>query len=127
MKLHRGTVEVLISLYELSSQTRLQNQGLGEPTYNIYPDEHESQFCCVFDNLDRNVQMELIALFWLGMTEGATRADFVTLVEDAKTDAGDADPGYLFGKVQLTQGWRVGMDLMGLSSIHSWPPSGSSS
>jgi hypothetical protein len=80
--------------------------------YITHPER--AKFCCIVDNLDRDVRLELLALMWLGRESASKKTDFPGLVEHAKTTTDDGDGRYLFGKAGLVDHWRRGMSIMGM-------------
>lgn len=121
MKTNRGTVEALIALYQ-QCHSRLEER-YGDDTADkpsvdemrdYLTDPDRAKFCCIIDNLDRHVRLELIALMWLGREEDPRPDDFVGFVAEAEKNNSEGDGRYLFGKVQLVEYWRRGMDIMAL-------------
>ena len=124
MKTNRGTVEALIALYHQCHSRREERYGdedADKPSVRVkevldyLTDPDLAKFCCIIDNLDRDVRLELLALLWLGREDDSTSDDFVGWVEHAKTTTDDGEGSYLFGKAQLVESWRRGMEIMELN------------
>jgi hypothetical protein len=113
MKIMPGTVEALIYL------KAKYNEDMQKPDVSdveILTNRFQKQFCCVFINLDAQVQNELVALFWLGdsLEEDYKPENFPELVEQAKSTADEGTAAYLLGKRKLVESWTRGMHMLGL-------------
>jgi hypothetical protein len=117
MRVHKETIDVLIDLYlrcrkVFEAEYDAKHEGsdaleAAATDYMVCPERIE--FCCVVDDLEHEVRLELIALMCIGdPSNDSSPADFAALKKGAVkyTNVGN----YLIDQVGLPEHWRAALD-----------------
>ena len=117
MRVHKETIDVLIDLYlrcrkVFEAEYDAKHEGsdaleAAATDYMVCPERID--FCCVVDDLEHEVRLELIALMWIGdPSNDYSPLDFEELKKGAVkyTNVGN----YLIDQIGLPKCWRAALD-----------------